>query len=185
MADNRLTLDQLAALLSERGNRLHARNLILVALPLATAERQARELAGHLKARYIDFDCQLLDQMAADGRDDHVALEQRGTLSIGQMLAEKWLKEDVRPQITPDQLLVIGNINLAVRYNIDLAAILYDATEQGVCVIVAGGRVQGQTLLIHGTHPQTGASSPAYEVVSLAAGPSVTDSPDSVQERLL
>lgn len=184
MAENRVTLDQLEDLLRERAGYRHARNLILVALPLATAQRQVRMLAERLKARYIDFDCELMAQMAADDWDDHVALERRGTLSIGQMLAEKWLKEEVRQQIGPDRLLVIGNINLAVRYNIDLAAALYDATERGVCVIAAGGRVQGQTLMIHGTHPQTGASSPAYEVIAPANEPP-SDSPRSLQERLL
>ena len=102
----------------------------------------------------------------------------------GQLLAEQWLKETVRQQIAPEQPLVIGNINLAVRYDIDLAAALYDATENGVCVIAAAGRVQGQTLMIHGIHPQTGAGSPVYEVISSDGGAS-PDSSHSVQERLL
>lgn len=184
MAEAHITLDQLEELLRERAAYRHARNLILVALPLTTAHQQASELAQRLGARYIDFDCEVVAQMEADDWEDHVALEARGTLSIGQMLTERWLKEAVRQQIVPEKPLVIGNINLAVRYNIDLAAVLYDATEKGVCVIAAGGRVQGQTLMIHGIHPQTGAGSPAYEVVPPADGSSESSS-QSVQERLL
>ena len=79
---------------------------------------------------------------------------------------------------------MIGNPNLVVRYEIDVATALYDATERGLCVIAAGGRLQGQTLLIHGVLPQTGAGSPAYEVVPPADDTSPTP-PHAVQDRLL
>jgi hypothetical protein len=38
-------------------------------------------------------------------------------------------------------------------------------TARGLCVIATGGRLQGQTLLVHGMLPQIGAGSPVYEVV--------------------
>jgi hypothetical protein len=59
-------------------------------------------------------------------------------------------------------------VNLAVRYEVDLAKALYDAAERGLCIIAAGGRLQDQTLLIHGRLPQSGAGSPAYGLVSPA-----------------
>ena len=183
MAESRVTLGQLLDLLSQRAKHHHERNLVLVALPLETAHRSAAELAEALGAEYIDFDCQLLAQMEEDDWGDHVALERRDTLSVGQMLARGWLT-NVEGLINRDRPLVIGNLNLAVRYELDVAGALYDATERGLCIIAAGGRVERQTLLIHGHLPQTGAGSPAYEVVSEAedTGP---DSPRTLQERLL
>jgi len=183
MAENRLTLAQLSDLLRERATHHHARNLVLVALPLETAHRDAHQLADALGAEYLDFDCELLAQLEADDWDDHVALEQRGTLSVGQRLARDWLAE-VAGRINRERPLVIGNVNLAVSYEIDVAAALYDGTERGLCIIAAGGRLQGQTLLIHGRLPQTGAGSPAYEVVPPADDTAPTP-PRTVQERLL
>jgi len=183
MAKRRVTLDQLTDLLCERVAHLHARNLVLVALPLETAHRDAPGLAQALNAEYLDFDCALLAQMEADDWDEHVALEQRGTLSIGQMLSRDWLT-DVAGQIDRQRPLVIGNLNLAVRYEIDVATLLYDATERGLCIIAAGGRLQGRTLLIHGRLPQTGAGSEAYEVVPPPDG-RPRRSPRTVQDRLL
>ncbi len=183
MAESRVTLARLTDLLRERAAYLHERNLVLVALPLETAHRDARQLAEALNADYLDFDCELLAQMEADGWDDHVALDRRGTLSVGQMLARDWLAE-VAGRINRQRPLVIGNLNLAVRYEIDVAKALYDATERGLCVIAAGGRLQGQTLLIHGLLPQTGAGSPAYEVVPPPDG-TPPKAPRTVQERLL
>ena len=87
MAESHVTLTQLTDLLRERAAYTHERNLVLVALPLETAHRDASHLAQALSAEYLDFDCELLAQMEADGWDDHVALERRGTLSVGQMLA--------------------------------------------------------------------------------------------------
>ena len=87
MTESSVTFDQLVDLLRERAGHLNARNLVLVALPLETAHRDARELARTMAAEYVDFDCELLSQMEADGWDDHVALERRGTLTIGQRLA--------------------------------------------------------------------------------------------------
>jgi hypothetical protein len=183
MAENRVTLTELCEILRQRAARHDARNLVLAALPLQTAHRDAPQLARDLGAEYLDFDCQLLAQMEADDWEDHVALERRGTLSIGQMLARDWLA-GVAGRVSRGRPLVIGNLNLAVRFEIDVAAALYDATERGLCVIAAGGRLQGQTLLLHGVLPQTGAGSLAYEVVP--APESVPPaSPHSVQDRLL
>lgn len=183
MTESRVTLAQLTELLCERATYQHERNLVLVALPLETAHRDAPQLAQALNAEYLDFDCELLAQMKADDWDDHVALERRGTLSVGQMLARDWLAE-VAGRINGERPLVIGNVNLAVRYEIDVATALYDATERGLCVIAAGGRLQGQTLLIHGVLPQTGAGSPAYEVVPPAED-TPPASPRPLQDRLL
>ena len=183
MAENRVTLDQLIDLLRERANAQHARNLVLVALPLESAHRDARQLAQALGAEYVDFDCELLSRMEEDDWEDHVSLERRATLSIGGTLARDWLAQ-VAQQLNPERPLVIGNINLAVRYEIDVATALYDATERGLCIIAAGGRVQGQTLLIHSRLPQTGAGSAAYEVVPLPddARP---EPPRALQDRLM
>jgi hypothetical protein len=183
MAESRVTLAQLTELLRERATYRHERNLVLVALPLETAHRDAPQIAQALNADYFDFDCGLLARMEADDWDDHVALERRGTLSVGQMLARDWLAE-VAGCINRQRPLVIGNVNLAVRYEIDVATALYDATERGLCVIAAGGRLQGQTLLIHGLLPQTGAGSPAYEVVPPADDTSPAP-PHLLQDRLL
>ena len=183
MAENRVTLTQLTDLLCERIRYHHARNLFLAALPLETAHRDARQLADALGAEYLDFDCEFLAQLEADDWDDHVALEQKGTLSVGQRLARGWLAE-VAGRINRERPLVVGNINLAVRYEIDVAQALYDATERGLCVIAAGGRLQGQTLLIHGRLPQTGAGSPAYEVAP-PSDDTTPATPRTVQERLL
>lgn len=184
MAEHQITFAELVTLLRARNPRSFARNLVLVALPLATAHRESRRLAEALGANYIDFDCGFLAQLAQDDWAEQVMFEQRNMLSFGQRLGMTWLGE-LAQQLTPQQPLVIGNVNLAVRYQLDLAAALYDSTENGLLVIAAAGHIQGQTLLIHGRQPQTGANSPAYEVVSAAASPSATDSPDSVQARLL
>jgi hypothetical protein len=183
MTENRVTLDQLTNLLRERADVQHARNLVLVALPVESAHRDARQLAQALDAEYLDFDCELLAQVEADDWDDHVSLERRGTLSIGGMLARDWLAE-VAERINPQRPLVIGNLNLAVCYEIDVAAELYDATERGLCIIAAGGRVQGQTLLIHGRLSQTGAGSAAYEVVP-PPDDTHAEPPRVVQDRLM
>jgi len=183
MAERRVTLDRLTDLLRDRVTSLHERNLVLVALPLETAHRDAPRLAQALNADYLDFDCELLAHMEADDWDEHVALERRGTLSIGHMLARDWLAE-VAGRINRERPLVIGHLNLAVRYDIDVATALYDATERGLCIIAAGGRLQGQTLLIHGRLPQTGAGSVAYEVVLPPDG-TPRRAPRTVQDRLL
>lgn len=106
-----------------------------------------------------------------------------GTLSIGKMLAEAWLSH-VAKRIDPDRPLLIGNLNLAVRYEIDVARALYDASERGLCVLAAGGRLQGNTLLVHGRLAQSGAASPAYQVVP-PAEEGTPPSPGPVQDRLL
>lgn len=183
MSDSRVTIEQLVDLLSGRAAHQYARNLILVALPLETAHRDARHLARALDAHYLDFDCQFLAQMEADGWEEHVELERRGTVSIGQALCRRWLST-VAQQIRAERPTVIGNLNLAVRYQVDVGRAMYDATEHGVCVIAAGGRLQGQTLLIHSQVPQTGADSPAYEVVP-PGEPTGQVPPSGVQDRLL
>jgi len=152
MVEPRVTFAQLLALLRERAMQHHARNLVLAALSLETAQRDARQLAEALAAEYLDFDCELLARIEADGWDDHVALERRGTLSIGQALARDWLGQvagrmalardwlgQVAGRINRARPLVVGSLNLAVRYQIDVAAALYDATERGLCVIAAAG----------------------------------------------
>ena len=183
MAESRVTMDQLLDVLSQRAKHHHERNLVLVALPLETAHDNAAQLAEALGAEYVDFDCRLLTRMEEDGWDDHVALERRDTLSVGQMLARGWLA-DVEGLISRERPLVIGNLNLAVRYELDVAGALYDGTERGLCIIAAGGRVERQTLLIHGRLAQTGAGSQAYEVVSETED-TRPDSPRTLQERLL
>jgi hypothetical protein len=165
MAEQRVTIDRLIDLLRKRAACQHERNLILVALPLETAHRDAPGLARALGADYLDLDCELLAQMGTDDWEDHVSLERRGTLAVGRNLADDWLREDVAGRINPDRPLVVGNVNLAVRYGVDVAGALYDASSEGLCIIAAGGRVQGQALLIHGVFQQTGATSPAYGVV--------------------
>ncbi len=183
MAENEITLPQLCELLRSWNPRQHARNLVLVAMPLASAHQQAPALAEAINATYLDFDCALLQQLEADDWDDHLQLEKKGHFTVGQMVAKTWL-ETVAVQLQPQKPLVIGNLNLAVRYKIDVAAALYDATERGLCVIAGGGRLQGQTLLIHGEQPQTGASAPTYQVAELT-DPPATWVPTPIQDRLL
>jgi len=184
MAETRVTLADLGARLRQHTAYLFDRNLVLVALPLESAHRDARQLAAGMGAEYLDFDKEFLDQLAADGWEDHVKMERRGTLSVGQDVAWQWLTQKVVRRINDARPLVIGNVNLAVRYGIDLGKALYDATERGLCVIAAGGRVQGNTLLVHGTMPQTGAGSSVYEVVP-PAEESDPEPPHVIQERLL
>ncbi|MBN1536876.1 MAG: hypothetical protein JW908_09110 [Anaerolineales bacterium] len=164
MAEQRVTQEQLMDLLRERAKHLHSRNLVLVALPLQSAHQDARRLAQVIQADYVDFDCELIQQMQADDWEDHVNMEQRGTLFVGKELAAGWLKQ-VAQRIQSDRPLLIGNVNLAVRYALDVAGALYDSSEKGLCILAAGGRIQGQTLLIHNTLPQTGAGAAAYELI--------------------
>jgi hypothetical protein len=186
--DARVSLAQLAALLRERAGRLEARNLILVALPLATAHRDAPALAERSGAHYLDFDAELIKQLEQDNWARHLALEARGTLFPAQDVARKWLAQVFMPAaglIRRDRPLLIGNLNLAVKYQIDVAKALYDATQHGLCVIAAGGQLHGQTLLVHGVQPQTGATAPAYEVIPLTFGAADHEPPNSVQDRLI
>lgn len=182
MSEHQITFEELVTRLQGRNPRRFARNLMLVALPLATAHRESHRLAEAIGANYIDFDCGFLARLAEDDWAEHVMFERRNMISFGQRLGTAWL-EEVAQQLTPEQPLVIGNINLAVRYDIDLAAALYDSTENGLLVIAAAGHIQGQTLLIHGKHPQTGANSPAYEIVP-APTPAPLDT-QTTQGRLL
>ena len=183
MPETRVHMDELIRLLSERQTYLYARNLVLVALPIETGYRLAPQLARALNANYLDFDYEFLKQLEADDWEEHVVLEKKGTLAIGKSLAERWLKK-VSEHLNRQQPLVIGNINLAVRYQLDLAKALYDATERGLCIIAAGGRLQGQTLWLHGILPQTGAGSQAYELIT-AHAPEDLEPPKAIQDRLL
>ena len=72
MNDFRMTLQELTSLLRQRAAHQYSRNLVLVALPLETAHRDARQLAEALGAEYVDFDCELLNQMEADDWEDQV-----------------------------------------------------------------------------------------------------------------
>ena len=93
MTEYRVTLSQLTDLLQNRAKFQHERNLILVALPLKTAHQDARRLAADIGADYLDFDCELLAEFEADDWDDHVQMERKNTLRIGQILARDWLAE--------------------------------------------------------------------------------------------
>jgi hypothetical protein len=183
MPETRVHMDELIRLLGERKTYLYARNLVVVALPIETAHRLAPQLAQALNAEYLDFDNEFIKQLEGDDWEEHVALEKKGTLAIGKSLGERWLLK-VSERLNRQQPLVIGNVNLAVRYQIDLAKALYDTTERGLCIIAAGGRLQGQTLWLHGIMPQTGAGSQAFELVTIQA-PENPEALPAVQERLL
>lgn len=183
MTENRVTLNELAELLSRRDVQQYALNLILVAMPLATAHEDCQQLADALEAEYVDYDCGFLKKLESDGWEEHVQFEQRNMINFGQRVSSKWLHE-ISQRLGPKKPVVIGNINLAVRYETDLAAALYDASKRGLCVIAAAGYLQGQTLYIHGRQPQTGANSPVYEVVPPSEDPPPMD-PQVVQDQLL
>ena len=183
MAEHRMTMDQLVDLLRERRKHRHSRNLVLVALPLETAHQDGQQLAQSINAIYIDFDCELISQMEKDDWDDHISMEKRNTLFVGKDLAERWLKQ-VAQRINSEQPIVIGNVNLAVRYDLDVARAIYDATERGLCILAVGGRLQGQTLLIHNSLQQTGAGAAAYELINTTEDLPPQPS-QAVQDRLL
>lgn len=181
--DNHLTLSELAETLARHHVGQHGRNLVLVALPAATAHRDARWLAGRIGAEYVDFDCGFLQELEKDGWRQHVRFEQRGRFSYGQRVAKRWM-EGLAGRLSPDHPLLIGNANLAARYELDLAAPLYDASANGLCVIAAAGHIQGPTLYVHGRQPQTAAGSPTYEVVAPPTG-APAENPRPVQDQLL
>lgn len=150
--------------LRARTGRLEEYNLILVALPLATAHTDAPRLSEALRARYLDFDRALIDRLEADDWDDHVALARRGHLAPGRQLIEGLL-EETAATLTPEQPVVVGNPNLAAFYGVDLGAWLYPRTRAGHCLLAAPGRVRGGTLLLHGLHAQTGSGfTPVWEL---------------------
>ena len=183
MADEQVTLDELGRQLQHRAANLGARNLVLVALPLATAHRDAQTLATALQGEYVDFDCELLQALAEDDWTFHVKQEQRQRFSQGQGIAQRWLAM-VAQRLRRERPLVIGNINLAVRYTIDVAAALYDASARGLCVIAAGGRIQDRTLWVHGVQSQTSANAPTYAVITPLPATSPTP-PRILQDRFL
>jgi len=183
MPEMQVNLDELLRLLQERITYLYARNLVLVALPVETAHQLAPKIAQALHADYLDFDKELLRELDEDDWDEHVTLDKKGTLTIGKSLAERWLRKGAA-RINKEHPLVIGNANLAVRYQIDVANCIYDATQNGLCILAFAGRMQSQVLLLHGTLPQTGAGSQAYELLMPFTPPEPPDIPKAVQERL-
>jgi len=165
MANIRLTQTELIAQLQARAKRLDRYNLILVAMPLATAHRAAEKLAQALGAGYVDFDRELIARMEADDWDYHVEAERTGDLSEGRRLAQA-VTADIAGRLERSRPVVIGNCNLVVRYQVDLAAELLPASSRGLCVICAGGKVQDGALHVHGTFKFVGAGTvPALELV--------------------
>ena len=165
MASIRLTQAEMITQLQARAKRTDRYNLILVAMPLATAHRDAEDLAKALDAKYIDFDRELITCMEADDWDYHVEAEREGDLSEGRRLAQA-LTQDIAKRLDREQPTVIGNCNLAVRYQVDLAAELLQASSRGLCVICAGGKVHDGALYAHGTFKFVGAGTvPALELV--------------------
>jgi len=165
MANIRLTQTELIAQLQARAKRLDRYNLILVAMPLATAHRVAERLAQALGAGYVDFDRELIARMEADDWDYHVEAERAGDLSEGRRLAQA-LAADIAGRLGRSRPAVIGNCSLVVRYQVDLAAALLDASSRGLCVVCAGGKVQDGALYVHGTFKWIGAGTvSALEVV--------------------
>lgn len=184
MPEIQVGMDELVRLLQERQSYLYARNLVLVALPIETAHLLAPKIAEALQADYLDFDRELLRELEQDDWEEHVALDKKGTLSIGKSLTERWLGK-IGARLTRQRPLVIGNANLAVRYQIDVARIIYDATQNGLCILAFAGRIQGQVLLLHGSLPQTGAGSQTYELLVPLPPPDVPpDIAKAVQDRL-
>jgi hypothetical protein len=134
-------------------------------MPLATAHRDAEELARALGAEYLDFDKELIARMEDDDWDYHVEAERSGDLSEGRRLAQA-LIEVIADRLGRTRPVVIGNCNLVVRYQVDLAAGLLPASSRGLCVVCAGGKVQDGALLVHGTFKFTGAGTvPALELL--------------------
>lgn len=165
MPNTRLTKAELSAELRARAKRRGRYNLVLVAMPLATAHRDAEELARALNADYVDFDRELIARMEADDWDYHVEAERAGDLSEGRQLAQA-LVGDIADRLDHSRPMVIGNCNLVVRYQVDLAAELLPASSRGLCVICAGGKVQDGALYVHGTFKLVGAGIvPALEVI--------------------
>ena len=169
MANTRLTQAELIAQLQARAKRRDRYNLILVAMPLATAHQDAEELARALGAEYVDFDRELIARMEADDWEYHVETERAGDLSEGRQLAQA-LAQDIKERLDRSRPLVVGNCNLIVRYQVDLAAALLDASRRGLCVVCAGGRAQDGALYVHGIFKFVGAGTvPALEVVEESA----------------
>lgn len=165
MASIRLTQAEMITQLQARAKRTDRYNLILVAMPLATAHRDAEDLAQALDAEYVDFDRELITRMETDDWDYHVEAEREGDLSEGRRLAEG-LIQDIANRLGRERATVIGNCNLVVRYKLDLAAELLPASSRGLCVICAAGKVQDGALYVHGTFRFTGAGViPALELV--------------------
>lgn len=182
MEDRQVAYLDLVTLLQERARQQYGRNLTLVALPMEKAHSIAPKLAQDLQADYLDFDRELIQELEADDWNEHVQLERAGNLRVAQHLAQTWLRRVGQKRVSRSKPLVVGNLNLAVRYSIDVAALLYDASQNGQVVITAGGDVQRGTLLIHRSLPQTGAGSPVFELVT--DKPASQDDRHIIQDRL-
>ena len=162
--DVKVTWDDLIQKLRARLERLGDYNLVLVALPLESAHEDAPRLSEALAAHYVDFDRELIGRLESDGWDDHVSLAMHGHLEPGRALAEAVLDEVVAA-LQPARPVVVGNPNLAAFYGLDLGTLLYPRTRAGHCILAAPGHVRGQTLLLQGLHPQTGAGfTPVWEL---------------------
>ena len=164
MSDDEVDWKPLLQQLRARTSRLEEYNLVLVALPLATAHEDAPRLAQALQAHYVDFDRDLIQRLEADDWDDHVALAKHGHLAPGRDLVEQLLR-DVETTLAPERTVVLGNPNLAAYYQVDVGSWLYPRSRAGHCILAAPGRVRGQTLLLQGLHPQTGSGfTPVWEL---------------------
>jgi len=164
MSEVKLSREKLLQGLQATVRRRADYNLILVALPLESAHRDAPWLAEALAAHYVDFDRELIRRLEEDNWDEHVALARRGHLAPGQSLAETVI-DDVVAALAPAHPVVVGNPNLAAFYQLDLGMALYPRSRAGHCILAAPGRVRGQTLLLHGLYPQTGAGfTPVWEL---------------------
>ena len=165
MAEIQVTWDELIYQLKARIKRIENYNLLFVALPLRSAHVNASKLCKQLEGEYIDFDRELIDRLEKDNWEEHINLVQHENMIPGRIIAEK-LVGDVVQELNPSRPIVLGNPNLAIFFNLDLGAFIYPHTRTGNCIFAAPGSVRGQTLLLHGLHPQTGAGfTPIWELV--------------------
>jgi hypothetical protein len=165
MVEAQVSWEQLIQNLQARISRLEDYNLILVALPLESAHKDAPKLSQAIGGHYIDFDRELIQRLEEDNWEDHILLAKRGNLEPGRSIVTVLLN-DVIEQLNKISPIVIGNPNLAAFYEIDLAAYLYSRTRSGHCVLALPGRVKGETLLLHGLYPQTGSGfTPVLELI--------------------
>lgn len=166
MSEVRVTWDELINQLNARVKRIENYNLLFVALPLRSAHLDASNICKQLNGEYIDFDSELIQRLEDDGWDEHINLVNRRNLDPGRLIA-KQLVEDIIREFNPSRAVVLGNPNLSIFYDLDLGASIYPHSRTGNCVLAAPGNVRGQTLLIHGLHPQTGSGfTPIWELVN-------------------
>ncbi len=165
MANIKVDWETLISNIRSRLARLEGFNLIIVALPLETAHKDAPKLADELDAKYIDFDQQLIGKLEEDEWDEQVSLAKHGHLDPGRNVAIE-LIDKIAEDLISGTGIVIGNPNLAAYYKLDLGVLLYDQTQKGHCVLAAPGRVSSGSLLLHGIYSQTGSGfMPIWELV--------------------